>query len=97
MLKMSCMVRNPACGVSDHLQLRLGSTATENGLPLNLQIYEEGVLLTICIKKSKPLISCTVTTQLNCAFVFEYAKRLFSDGVADKMNTIAAVLWFLKL
>ena len=48
------------------------------------------------MKKSKPLISCAVTTQLNCAFVFEYAKMQFSDGVTEKMNTIVAVLWFIN-
>ena len=32
----------------------------------------------ICVAKTKALISCTVTAQLICVFVFAYAKSRFS-------------------
>ena len=35
----------------------------------------------ICVAKTKALISCAVTAQLICVFVFPYAKiRFFDDG-----------------
>ena len=34
------------------------------------------------VAKTKALISCAVTTQLKCAFVFAYAKRRFSYDAA---------------
>ena len=38
---------------------------------------------TICVVKTKALISCAVTAQLICAFVFAYADCWFSDVVAQ--------------
>ena len=37
---------------------------------------------TICVAKTKALISCAVTLQLICVFVFAYAKRRFSQDEA---------------
>ena len=37
---------------------------------------------TICVAKTKALISCAVTAQLICDFVFAYAKSHFSHEVA---------------
>ena len=37
---------------------------------------------TICESKTKALISCAVTAQLICAFVFAYADCWFSDDAA---------------
>ena len=37
---------------------------------------------TIYIAKTKALISCAVTAQLICVFVFAYAKRRFSHDAA---------------
>ena len=37
---------------------------------------------TICVAKTKALISCEVTAQLICAFVFAYAKIRFSHDEA---------------
>ena len=37
---------------------------------------------TICVTKTKTLISCAVTAQLICAFVFAYAKSTFSHDAA---------------
>ena len=34
------------------------------------------------VAKTKPLISCAVTVQLICAFVFAYAKSRFSHDLA---------------
>ena len=36
----------------------------------------------LCSKKTKALISCAVTAQLICVFVFAYANCWFSDAVA---------------
>ena len=33
---------------------------------------EEGLHCTICVEKTKALISCSVTTQLICSFAFVY-------------------------
>ena len=37
---------------------------------------------TICLAKTKALISCAVTAQLICVFVFAYAKSRFSHDAA---------------
>ena len=47
---------------------------------LKFQIYEEEGLYYLCSENTKALISCVVSTQLTCFFVFAYAKsRLFND------------------
>ena len=38
---------------------------------------------TIYVVKTKGLISCVVTAQLSCAFVFAYAKSRFSHDAAQ--------------
>ena len=42
------------------------------------------IVLVLCvyIAKTKAPISCAVTTQMNCAFVFAYAKSWFSHDAA---------------
>ena len=40
------------------------------------------------LAKTKVLISCTVTVQLICVFVFAYAKRRFSHGAARKRDIL---------
>ena len=47
---------------------------------------------TIYVANTKVLISCTVTTQLICTFVFAYAKILFSHDVAHFTVLLTAVL-----
>ena len=37
----------------------------------------------MCIAKTKMLVSCAVTAQLICGFVFAYANCWFSDVVAQ--------------
>ena len=41
---------------------------------------------TICVAKTKALISCAVTAQLICAFVFAYAKSRISHEAAYMCN-----------
>ena len=47
----------------------------------------------ICVAKIKALISCVVTAQLFCGFVFAYAKSRFSHDVA---HLIYRFLFFTK-
>ena len=48
---------------------------------------------TIYVAKNTELISCAVTEQLICAFVFAYAKRMFSDDAAQlPLNTLCVPL-----
>ena len=50
------------------------------------QIHEEEGF-TICVAKTKALISCAVTVQLICAFVFTYANCYFSFVAAQSCNS----------
>ena len=47
----------------------------DKGLKFLIQ-EEEGLYCTVCVVKTKVLISCVVTVQLICAFVLTYAKKL---------------------
>ena len=49
---------------------------------LKFRILEEERLYTICAAKTKTLISCAVTAQLICVFVFAYADCWFSHAGA---------------
>ena len=49
------------------------------GLKIRIQVVED---CTIYAAKTKALISCEVTVQLICVFVFTYAKSRFSHDVA---------------
>ena len=46
----------------------------------------------ICVAKTKVLISCAVTAQLICAFVFAHAIIQFSHAAAEVGNSIPATL-----
>ena len=46
------------------------------------RIYEEEVLYYRCSARTKALVSCAVTAQLICSFVFAFAKIWFSDDAA---------------
>ena len=50
-------------------------------LPYNY-LGSGGIVLHVC-SENKGLISCAVTTQLICAFIFTYAKSKFSHDAAD--------------
>ena len=47
-----------------------------------LDVGSRGIVLLFFVAKTKALISCTVTTQVTCTFVFAYAKSRFSHDVA---------------
>ena len=64
--------------VSNQLRHRSGCTATEAGYARNFVLENKDC--TICLAKTKVLISCAVTAQLICAFVFAYADCWFSDA-----------------
>ena len=42
---------------------------------------------TFCMAKTKALISCAITAQLICTFVFAYAKSRFSHEAAHMYET----------
>ena len=46
---------------------------------------------TIRVAKTKALISCTVTAQLICVFVFSYAKTRFSHNAAHMASETSLV------
>ena len=54
---------------------------------------------TICVAKTKALISFVVTAKLICIFVFAYAKRWFSHDAAHSMFQCHPVcqLCFIKI
>ena len=64
-------MRNPVFRVSDQVRHKSGCTAAEDCYWLEILDLGRG---TIYVAKTKALISCTVTAQLICAFVFTYAK-----------------------
>ena len=66
---------------------------TQTGLYSHKRWLEAGNLgfrkkrdCSIYVAKTKGLISCAVTTQLICGFVFAYAKSLFSHDAAHIMS-----------
>ena len=71
-------------------QFGFGPCPTQTGLcsyrklieALNLE-FRKNKKCTIRVAKTKALISCAVTAQLICAFVFAYADCCFSDAAAQ--------------
>ena len=59
----------------------MGCTATENSKKF-VKIIRKKWDCAICAAKTKALISCAVTAQLICVFVFAYADCWFSGAVA---------------
>ena len=77
------VVRKPVFGVSDLVRHKPGCTATEDGYRLEVSdVGSRGIVYSIHIAKTKALISCAVTAQLICVFVFAYAKSRFSHNEA---------------
>ena len=68
-LKLCRIVIKPVFEVSDQVQLKQGCTAKENGLKSQMKKKRD---VTISVEKTKALISCMVTAQINCTFVFAY-------------------------
>ena len=54
---------------------------------LGSRVYHMYGDCTIRVAKTKALISFAFTAKLICVFVFAYAKRLFSHGVAQLANS----------
>ena len=74
-------MRKIAFWVSHEVGHKPGCTATEDGQRLGTSDRgSRGIVLYVA--KTNALISCQLTTQLICAFVFAYAKtRLSHDAV----------------
>ena len=80
---MSLVLRKPVFGVSDQVRHKPGCTTTENGWRLEILGIKKKRDCTIHIAKTKALISCAVTPQLICVFVFACAKIRFSHNGAQ--------------
>ena len=72
-------MRKPVFGVSDLVRHKPGCVVTEDGLRLEISDLGSSRDCSICVAKTKALISGAVTAQLICVFVFAYAKSRFSD------------------
>ena len=82
---MSLVVRKPVFGVSDQVRHKLAVQQQKmpRGFKFRLKIVEG---LYYLLAKTKTLISCAVTAQLICVFVFTYAKIRFSHNEAHMYN-----------
>ena len=82
-------MRTPVFRVSDLVSHKLGCTATEEFQKLEISNSgSRGIVRNIFVVKTKALISCTVTSQLICAFVFAYAIRRFTHDTAHFVSPI---------
>ena len=77
-------MRKPVFRVSDKVQHKPGCTTTEDGYRLKIQDLGSREIVLSILAKTKAQISCVVTAQLICAFVFPYAKSWFSHGLSDR-------------
>ena len=85
--QMSRVARKPVFRVSDQVSHKPGCTITEDARGLKFRIKEVEGLHYLC-SKTMALISCAVTAQLSCVFVFAYAKSSFSHDAAQiELNT----------
>ena len=71
---MSHVTRKPVSVVPDQVPHKLGCTSTEYGQRLEISDLGSRGSVAIYVVKTKVFISCTVTGQLICTFVFAYAK-----------------------
>ena len=79
---MSSDARKPVFGVSDQVRHKYGCTATEDGYRLEISDLGSRRNVLSVYLKTKVLISCVVSAQLICSFVFAYAKSRFSHEEA---------------
>ena len=79
--QMSRDVRKPVFRVSD--QVRHKQASYRIRLDARDFGYRKKMDCTVCVAKTKVLISCAVTAQLICAFVFAYAKICVSHDMAQ--------------
>ena len=68
-------------GVSNHVQYK-SIYAVSEGQNLESFGFKKKKDCTICVGKTKALISCAVTVQLICTFGFAYVDSWLSDVVA---------------
>ena len=79
-------MRKPIFKVSDQVYHRPAVQPKNLARSLKFQIFRKQRDCTIYVAKTKALISCTVTSQLICAFVFPLAKSRFSHEAAQMQN-----------
>ena len=90
----SRVVRKPVLGVSN--QVRHKSAVYSQKMAGSLKIsFGKKRDCTICVAKTKALISCAVTAQLICTFVFSYAISMFSHDAAQIMQKVYLFAWLL--
>ena len=75
---MNPVMRKPVFRVSEQIRHKPGCTDTEDRKRFEILDLEKKRDCTICIEKTKALISCAFTAQLIWAFVFSCAKIRFS-------------------
>ena len=73
--------------VSEQVQHKSGCTVTEDG-----QRLKKKRKCTICVAKTKALISFAVTAKLICVFVFAYADCWFSHEAAHDCFAVSMKL-----
>ena len=81
-LKLSLCVRKQTIWVSDQVRHKPGCTVTEEGKKLEILGFKKRNC-TICVAKTKALISFAVTAKLICAFVFANADCWFAHAAAQ--------------
>ena len=83
-----CLQSEPSHEKNNNLSFRPGTTQTDlysyksRLEALNFR-FKKKRDCTICVAKTKTLISCAVTAQLICVFVFAYTDCLFSYVAAQ--------------
>ena len=80
---VSCVVGKPDFWVADQVWHKPECTTTEDGLRLEIFWFRQQWDCIIYVVKAKVLISCMVTAQLICAYVFAYAKSGFSHDMSQ--------------
>ena len=89
---MSSVARKPVFGVFNQIRHNPGCQTTEDNKRLELSKFMKKRDCTIYVAKTKALISCAVTAQLICAFVFACAKSRFPHDAVHEF--IVSVLPF---
>ena len=82
---MSHRLRKPTIWVSEQVRHRPVCTVTEDEEKLEiLDVRRRG--FTICVVNTKTLISCAVTAQLICIFIFAITNCWFSHATAQMIR-----------
>ena len=86
LVHMSRHARKAVFRVSDQVRHKAVCTTTEDGLRLEIFGFRKKRDCTIFVVKTKVLVSCAVTAQLICTFIFTYAKIRFSHDEAHMLQ-----------